>query len=69
MYEYILDLGIFVVIERVDNISFNYIYVVLDKDIKINILCLWNFFNMVMWFLCIFYNLVYNIIRCDKRLR
>lgn len=40
MYEYILDLGIFVVIERVDNISFSYIYVVLDKDIKINILCL-----------------------------
>lgn len=40
MYEYILDIGIFVVIERVDNISFNYICVVLDKDIKINILCL-----------------------------
>lgn len=36
MHEHIQDLGTFVAIERVDNTSFNYIYVVLDKDIKIN---------------------------------
>lgn len=69
MHEHIPDLGTFVAIERVDNTSFNYIYVVLDKDIKINTLCLWNFFNMVMWPSCTFYNSAYNTIRCDKRLR
>lgn len=40
MHEHIPDLGTFVAIERVDNTSFNYICVVLDKDIKINTLCL-----------------------------
>lgn len=30
MHEHIPDLGTFVAIERVDNTSFNYIYVVLD---------------------------------------
>lgn len=69
MHEHIPDLGTFVAIERVDNTSFNYIYVVLDKDIKINTLCLWNFFNMVMWPSCTFYNSAYNTIRCDKKVK
>lgn len=69
MHEHIPDLGTFVAIERVDNTSFNYICVVLDKDIKINTLCLWNFFNMVMWPSCTFYNSAYNTIRCDKKVK